>query len=148
MITVLQRTSEAHVVVGKKIISKIKKGLVLLVGVYKGDDSLDVDKTVDKIINLRIFSDQDDKINLSIQDVDGEVMVISQFTLCGDIKKGRRPSFINAESPKKGLELYQYMVDRFRENGINTVTGEFGAMMDVSLINEGPSTFVINSKEL
>ena len=148
MIIVLQRTSEAHVAVNKKVISEIKKGLVLLVGVYKGDDFLDVDKAVDKIINLRIFSDQDGKMNLSIQDIGGAIMVISQFTLCGDIKKGRRPSFINAETPEKGLELYQYMINRFRENGINTVTGEFGAMMDVSLVNEGPSTFVINSKEL
>ena len=148
MIIVLQRTSEAHVAVNKKVISEIKKGLVLLVGVCKGDDFLDADKAVDKIINLRIFSDQDDKMNLSIQDIGGAIMVISQFTLCGDIKKGRSPSFINAETPEKGLELYEYMVNRFGENGINTVTGEFGAMMDVSLVNEGPSTFVINSKEL
>ena len=148
MIIVLQRTSEAHVAVDKKVISEIKKGLVLLVGVYRGDDSLDADKAVDKIINLRIFSDQDDKMNLSIKDIEGSIMVISQFTLCGDIKKGRRPSFINAETPGRGFELYQYMVNRFRDEGINTVTGEFGAIMAVSLINEGPSTFVINSKEL
>ena len=148
MIIVLQRTSEAHVAVDKRVISEIKKGLVLLVGVCGGDDFLDADKTVDKIINLRIFSDQNDKMNLSIQDVGGAIMVVSQFTLCGDIKKGRRPSFIKAETPENGLELYQYMVNRFRENGINTVTGEFGARMDVSLVNDGPSTFVINSKEL
>ena len=148
MIIVLQRSSEAYVVVDKKVISQIKKGLVLLVGVYKGDDFLDVDKAVDKIINLRIFSDQDDKMNLSIKDIKGSIMVISQFTLCGDIKKGRRPSFINAETPERGLELYQYMVNRFREYGVKTVTGEFGARMDVSLVNDGPSTFVINSKEL
>ena len=148
MIIVVQRSSEANVSVDKKVISKIKMGLVLLVGVYKGDDFLDVDKAVDKIINLRIFSDQDGKMNLSIKDIGGSIMVISQFTLCGDIKKGRRPSFINAETPERGLEVYQYMVEKFRENGINTVTGKFGAMMDVSLVNEGPSTFVINSKEL
>ena len=148
MIIVLQRSSEAHVAIDKKVISQIKMGLVLLVGVYKGDDFLDVDKAVDKIINLRIFSDQDDKMNLSIKDIEGSIMVISQFTLCGDIKKGRRPSFINAETPERGLELYQYMVNRFREYGVKTVTGEFGARMDVSLINEGPSTFVIDSKEL
>ena len=148
MIIVLQRTSEASVAIDKKVISQIKIGLVLLVGIYKGDDYIDVDKAVDKIINLRIFSDKDNKMNLSIKDLGGSIMVISQFTLCGDIKKGRRPSFINAETPELGLELYQYMVNRFRENGINTVTGKFGAMMDVSLVNEGPSTFVINSKEL
>ena len=148
MIIVLQRTSEASVAIDKKVISQIKIGLVLLVGIYKGDDYIDVDKAVDKIINLRIFSDKDNKMNLSIKDLGGSIMVISQFTLCGDIKKGRRPSFINAETPEKGLELYEYMVNRFGENGINTVTGEFGAMMDVSLVNEGPSTFVINSKEL
>ena len=87
-------------------------------------------------------------MNLSILDTKGSLMVVSQFTLCGDIRKGRRPSFINAENPDRGLEFYKYMVNKFRDKGIETVTGEFGAMMDIDLINQGPATFIIDSKEL
>ena len=148
MIIVAQRCSKAQVLINNKTISQIDSGLMLLVGINKGDELLDADKAVDKIVNLRIFNDEKNKMNLSVLDTRGSIMVVSQFTLCGDIKKGRRPSFINAESPDKGLLIYEYMVNRLRNKGINTVTGEFGAMMDIELVNEGPVTFVIDSKEL
>ena len=148
MIIVVQRCSEAKVTVNNKIISQIKSGLMLLVGINKGDGFSDADKVVDKIINLRIFNDEKNKMNLSILDINGSVMVVSQFTLCGDTRKGRRPSFINAVNPDRGLEIYDHVVTRFRDKGLNTVTGEFGAMMDIELVNEGPATFIINSKEL
>ena len=148
MIIVAQRCSKAQVLINNITISQIDSGLMLLVGINKGDELLDADKAVDKIVNLRIFNDEKNKMNLSVLDTRGSIMVVSQFTLCGDIKKGRRPSFINAESPDKGLLIYEYMVNRLRDKGINTVTGEFGAMMDIELVNEGPVTFVIDSKEL
>ena len=148
MIIVAQRCSKAQVLINNKTISQIDSGLMLLVGINKGDELLDANKAVDKIVNLRIFNDEKNKMNLSVLDTRGSIMVVSQFTLCGDIKKGRRPSFINAESPDKGLLIYEYMVNRLRDKGINTVTGEFGAMMDIELVNEGPVTFVIDSKEL
>jgi len=148
MIIVAQRCSKAQVLINNKTISQIDSGLMLLVGINKGDELLDADKAVDKIVNLRIFNNEKNKMNLSVLDTRGSIMVVSQFTLCGDIKKGRRPSFINAESPDKGLLIYEYMVNRLRDKGINTVTGEFGAMMDIELVNEGPVTFVIDSKEL
>ena len=148
MIIVVQRCSEAKVTVNNKIISQIKSWLMFLVGINKGDEFSDADKVVDKIINLRIFNDEKNKMNLSALDINGSVMVVSQFTLCGDIRKGRRPSFINAENPDRGLEIYDHVVTRFRDKGLNTVTGEFGAMMDIELVNEGPATFIINSKEL
>ena len=148
MIIVVQRCSEAKVTVNNKIISQIKSGLMLLVGINKGDEFSDADKVVDKIINLRIFNDEKNKMNLSVLDINGSVMVVSQFTLCGDTRKGRRPSFINAENPDRGLEIYDHVVTRFRDKGLNIVTGEFGAMMDIELVNEGPATFIINSKEL
>ena len=148
MIIVVQRCSKAKVTVNSEIISQIKSGLMLLVVIKKGDEFLDADKVVDKIINLRIFNDEKDKMNLSVLDLKGSVMVVSLFTLCGNTRKGRRPSFINAENPDKGLEIYDHMFNRLRDKGLNTVTGEFGAMMDIELINEGPATFIINSKEL
>jgi len=148
MIVVVQRCSKAQVLINNETISQIDSGLMLLVGLNKGDEFLDVDKAVEKIINLRIFNDKKNKMNLSVLETKGSIMVVSQFTLCGDIRKGRRPSFINAENPDKGLLLYKYMVNRLHDKGINTVTGEFGAKMDIELVNEGPVTFVIDSKEL
>ena len=148
MIIVVQRCSEAKVTVNNKIISQIKSGLMLLVGINKGDGFSDADKVVDKIINLRIFNDEKNKMNLSVLNINGSVMGVSQFTLCGDTRKGRRPSFINAENPDRGLEIYDHMVNRLKDKGLNTVTGEFGAMMDIELVNEGPATFIINSKDL
>ena len=148
MIVVAQRCSEAKVLVHKKVIAKIKSGVMLLVGVRKGDEYFEVDKVINKVINLRIFNDENGKMNLSILDTKGSLMVVSQFTLCGDIRKGRRPSFINAENPDRGIEIYEYMVSQFRDKGIDTVTGKFGEMMDIDFINQGPATFIIDSKEL
>ena len=148
MITIAQRCSSAKVSVNKTIVSEIKSGLLLLVGVQIGDKQVDIKKTVDKISNLRIFDDEKGKMNLSILDIKGSLLVVSQFTLCGDIKKGRRPSFMNAESPKLSLKIYENLMTDFRQLGINTLGGVFGEMMKVELVNEGPATFIINSKEL
>ena len=148
MITVAQRCSGAKVSVNKTIVSEIKSGLLLLVGVQIRDKQIDIKKTVDKISNLRIFDDEKGKMNLSILDTKGSLLVVSQFTLCGDIKKGRRPSFVNAESPSLSLKIYENLMADFRQLGIKTLGGIFGEMMNVELVNEGPSTFIINSKEL
>ena len=148
MITIAQRCSSAKVSVNKTIVSEIKSGLLLLVGVQIGDKQIDIKKTVDKIFNLRIFDDEKGKMNLSILDTKGSLLVVSQFTLCGDIKKGRRPSFVNAESPGLSLKIYENLMEDFRQLGIKTLGGIFGEMMNVELVNEGPATFIINSKEL
>ena len=144
MITIAQRCSSAKVSVNKTIVSEIKSGLLLLVGVQIRDKQIDIKKTVDKISNLRIFDDEKGKMNLSILDTKGSLLVVSQFTLCGDIKKGRRPSFVNAESPSLSLKIYENLMEDFRQLGIKTLGGVFGEMMDVELVNEGPSNFIIN----
>ena len=148
MITIAQRCSSAKVSVNKTIVSEIKSGLLLLVGVQIGDKQIDIKKIVDKISNLRIFDDEKGKMNLSILDTKGSLLVVSQFTLCGDIKKGRRPSFVNGESPSLSLKIYENLMEDFRQLGIKTLGGVFGEMMKVELVNEGPATFIINSKEL
>ena len=148
MIVVAQRCSSASVSVDGAVISKIDLGLLLLVGIEKGDGQLDIQKVVNKISNLRIFEDENNKMNLSIMDVNGSLLVVSQFTLCGSVKKGRRPSFVNAETPGLSLLLYENLITSFKEVGIHTFGGSFGKMMNVELINEGPATFIINSKEL
>ncbi len=148
MIAVIQRVSYSSVKVDDKIVGEINKGLNILLGVKKGDTSEDVKKLVNKIVNLRIFQDKNDKMNLSLLDVQGEALIISQFTLAGNIKKGRRPSFDSSETPDVANELYEEFVEEFKKVGINTQTGEFGAYMDVSIQNDGPVTFIIDSKEL
>ena len=148
MIVVAQRCSSASVSVDEAVVSKIDQGLLLLVGIEKGDGQLDIQKVVNKISNLRIFEDENNKMNLSIMDVNGSLLVVSQFTLCGSVKKGRRPSFVNAEIPELSFILYENLITNFKEVGIHTFGGSFGKMMNVELINEGPATFIINSKEL
>ena len=148
MIVVAQRCSSASVSVNRKVVSEIDLGLLLLVGIEKGDGQSDIQKIVNKISNLRIFEDENNKMNLSIMDVNGSLLVVSQFTLCGSVKKGRRPSFVNAETPGLSLLLYENLITSFKEVGIHTFGGSFGKMMNVELINEGPATFIINSKEL
>ena len=128
-------------------IGSIENGLVILLGVQKDDAEADADYLAEKIANIRIFNDENEKMNLSIQDVKGSALVISQFTLCGDTKKGRRPSFINAAAPEEGKRLYEYFMERLQDEGIPVESGEFGAMMDVNLVNSGPVTFVLDSKE-
>ena len=148
MIVVAQRCSSASVSIDGAVVSKIDQGLLLLVGIEKGDDQLDIQKVVNKISNLRIFEDENNKMNLSVMDVNGSLIVVSQFTLCGSVKKGRRPSFVNAETQGLSLLLYENLITSFKEVGIHTFGGSFGKMMNVELINEGPATFIINSKEL
>ena len=148
MIVVAQRCSSASVSVDEAVVSKIDQGLLLLVGIEKGDGQLDIQKVVNKISNLRIFEDENNKMNLSIMDVNGSLLVVSQFTLCGSVKKGRRPSFVNAEIPELSFILYENLITSFKEVGIHTLGGSFGKMMNVELINEGPATFIINSKEI
>ena len=148
MIVVAQRCSSASVSIDGEVVSKIDLGLLLLVGIEKGDGQSDIQKVVNKISNLRIFEDENNKMNLSVMDVNGSLLVVSQFTLCGSVKKGRRPSFVNAEIPELGFILYENLITSFKEVGIYTFGGSFGKMMNVELINEGPATFIIDSKEL
>ena len=146
MITVIQRCSRGKVTVTEKVVGEINHGLVILLGVQKDDTEADADFLVNKISGLRIFNDDNDKMNLSIKDVDGSALVISQFTLCGDTKKGRRPSFINAAAPEEGNRLYEYFMAGLEKEGVPVQSGEFGALMDVELLNDGPVTFVLDSK--
>jgi len=147
LIAVIQRAKSGSVSVDEKIISQIKLGFVILLGVTDEDDETDADYLAGKISHLRVFDDKDKKMNLSIQDVKGSALVISQFTLCGDTHKGRRPSFIHAASPEKGNTLYEYFIAQIENNSVPVESGEFGAMMNVNLINEGPVTFVLDSKQ-
>ena len=148
MIVVAQRCSSASVSVDEAVVSEIDLGLLLFVGIEKGDGQLDIQKVVNKISNLRIFEDENNKMNLSVMDVNGSLLVVSQFTLCGSVKKGRRPSFVKAETPELSFILYENLITSFKEVGIHTLGGSFGKMMNVELINKGPATFIINSKEI
>ena len=148
MIVVAQRCSSASVSVDGAVVSKIDLGLLLLVGIEKADGESDIQKVVNKISNLRIFEDENNKMNLPIMDVNGSLLVVSQFTLCGSVKKGRRPSFVNAETPGLSLLLYENLITSFKEVGIHTFGGSFGKMMNVERINKEPATFIRNSKEI
>lgn len=147
MITVIQRVSKAHVTVNKETIGKIQKGLLVLVGVCDDDTKKDIDYSVKKVSNLRIFADNKYNMNLSVKDIGGEVLVVSQFTLCGDTKKGRRPSFILAAHPEKGEKYYMQFIEGIKNEGLKVESGQFGTMMDVQLNNSGPVTLVIDSKQ-
>ena len=147
MIAVIQRCSRANVKIGQNIVGQIGNGLVILLGVKKEDNEEDADFLVKKVSGLRIYNDSNKKMNLSIKDVDGSALVISQFTLCGDTKKGRRPSFIHAAPPQEGQRLYEYFISSLLKTGVPVESGEFGAMMDVELVNEGPATFILNSNQ-
>jgi D-aminoacyl-tRNA deacylase len=146
MRAVVQRVKESSVTVDGDCIGNIGKGLMVLLGVAEGDTRREADFLVDKILNLRIFEDEDGKMNLSLKNTGGALLVVSQFTLLGDCRKGRRPSFVQAASPEKAEELYEYFVEKAKENGIYVETGRFRAMMDVSLINDGPVTLIVESK--
>ncbi|MCK9244686.1 MAG: D-aminoacyl-tRNA deacylase [Candidatus Marinimicrobia bacterium] len=146
MIAVIQRVKEAHVSVEGQIVGRVAQGLVILLGVFKNDSEQDTAFLADKIAGLRIFGDAQQKMNLSIKDVDGAALVISQFTLCGDWRKGRRPGFSAAADPQTGRRLYEKFVADLQTAGIPSEQGIFGAMMDVSLINDGPVTFVLDSQ--
>lgn len=148
MRAVVQRVSRASVKVDNNIISQITKGMLILLGVKKGDTKKEAELLAKKIINLRIFSDKEDKMNLSLLDISGEVIVVSQFTLYGNCKKGRRPSFIQAALPETADSLYRYFFECLNNYNIQVKTGQFQAMMQVELINDGPVTFILDSDEL
>lgn len=147
MRAVVQRVSKSSVTVEDKTVGKIQKGLMVLLGVEEGDTSKDVDYMVDKIVNLRIFEDEDEKMNLSLKDVEGELLAISQFTLLGDCRKGRRPSFTGAAKPDAANELYEEFVSKCRGNEVNVETGVFQAHMIVDIVNDGPVTMLLDSKK-
>ena len=148
MIAVIQRVLDAKVQINNSEERSITNGLVILLGVHKDDVEKDVTYLADKIIGLRIFNDQNNKMNHSLLDINGSVLIISQFTLCGDIRKGRRPNFLSAANPSKGRSMYNNFIQRFKQKDLNVVNGEFGAHMDVSLVNNGPVTFVIYTNEI
>ncbi|MBL3641106.1 D-aminoacyl-tRNA deacylase [Peribacillus frigoritolerans] len=147
MRVVLQRSKAAKVVVADQIIGQIDSGLVLLVGVTHGDTIEDAAYLAEKIVNLRIFEDENEKMNHSLLDVGGSILSVSQFTLYGDCRKGRRPNFMDAARPEEANELYEAFNEELRKKGVHTETGQFGAMMDVQLTNDGPVTLILESKK-
>jgi D-aminoacyl-tRNA deacylase len=147
MRVVVQRSKEAKVTVDGEITGQISKGFVLLVGVTHDDTFADAEFVADKVAHLRVFEDENGKMNLSLMDVGGEILSVSQFTLYGDCRKGRRPNFMEAARPEHAIEIYEKFNTFLREKGITVQTGVFGAMMDVSLINDGPVTLIIESKK-
>jgi len=146
MRAVVQRVKESSVKVDNETIGRIGQGLLVLLGVAKGDTPSDADYLANKIVNLRIFEDDDAKMNRSLMSISGKMLVVSQFTLLGDCRKGRRPSFVAAAGPQKALELYENFVQQVRRLGISVETGRFQAMMEVALINDGPVTLVLESR--
>ncbi|MCA1688397.1 MAG: D-tyrosyl-tRNA(Tyr) deacylase [Actinobacteria bacterium] len=141
---VLQRVRDASVTVGEERISEIGPGLLLLVGVAQGDGEQEADWLAEKVAGLRIFNDEQGKMNLSVRNVGGEILAVSQFTLLADTRKGKRPSFVHAAPPEEAEQLFDYFCERLREAGVGPVkTGSFGAMMDVALVNDGPVTIVL-----
>lgn len=148
MRAVLQRVTEAHVDVAGELVGEIGVGLLVLLGVARDDTTTDSAYLCEKIINLRIFDDGEGKMNLSLLDIGAEMLVVSQFTLFGDTRRGRRPSYSDAAGPEKANELYKYFVDHVRSVAVKVETGVFQAMMKVSLINDGPVTILLDSRKL
>ena len=147
MKVLIQRVKNASVTIEGELYSEIGKGILALVGIEKGDGEEQVIKSAKKIVNLRIFPDENDKMNRSLIDVQGEMLIVSQFTLCGDCKKGTRPSFDKSASPDIANMLYEKFIAETQNYGIKTAHGKFGAMMDIALINDGPVTFMIEMQE-
>ena len=143
MIGLLQRVKRSSVTIDNKLYSEIGAGILVLFGVEKGDEKEKAEKIADKISKLRIFEDKNGKMNKSVTDISGEILVVSQFTLAGNCSKGTRPSFDNAEEPKRAKEIYEYFIEKLKEKGLTVKHGVFGAMMDVELINDGPVTFIL-----
>ena len=146
MRAVIQRVKQSSVKTNNEIVGRIGQGLLVLLGVAKGDSVADADYLANKITNLRIFEDEDGKMNRSLLETGGELLAVSQFTLLADCRKGRRPSFIAAAEPEKAIELYEKFVDGVRQKGVGVQTGRFQAMMEVALINDGPVTVIIESR--
>lgn len=147
MKVVVQRTKDAKVTVNGEVTGAIDRGLVLLVGLTHSDEEEDLQYAVDKVVNLRIFEDHDGKMNHSLLDIEGSILSISQFTLYGDTRKGRRPNFMSAAKPEQAEELYVRFNQILREKGVRVETGRFGEMMDVSMTNEGPVTLIVETNE-
>jgi D-tyrosyl-tRNA(Tyr) deacylase len=143
MKALIQRVKRASVTIDGELYSKIGAGMLVLLGVEKGDTKENAEKLADKLSKLRIYEDENEKMNLSILDVKGEMLIVSQFTLCGDCKKGTRPSFDKSAHPQIANELYEYFVEQIKSLGIPSQTGKFAAMMDVELVNDGPVTFMV-----
>jgi D-tyrosyl-tRNA(Tyr) deacylase len=146
MRAVVQRVSRASVNVSGEIVGEIGNGLLVLLGVAKQDTPIDAEYLADKITGLRIFEDQDGKMNLSVREIEGSVLLISQFTLFGDVRRGKRPSFDDAARPDTARELYELVAEKIRQAGIRCATGRFQEMMHVELVNEGPVTILIDSR--
>ena len=147
MRVLIQRVTEAAVHVDGACIGRIGKGMLVLVGVRQGDTSAQADFLADKCLGLRIFDDADGKMNLSLADVGGQILAVSQFTLYGDARKGRRPSYVEAAPPETAEPLYEYFVERLRQGGVHVETGRFGADMAVSLVNDGPVTIWVEREK-
>ncbi len=143
MKALIQRVKRASVTINNELYSSISHGILLFLGVEKNDEKENAEKLAQKISALRIFEDENEKMNLSVKDVQGEILVVSQFTLCGDCKKGTRPSFDNAASPEKAVELYEYFIKCLSGFNIPVKSGKFRAMMNIELINDGPVTFLL-----
>jgi D-tyrosyl-tRNA(Tyr) deacylase len=148
MRSVVQRVSHASVTVEGSVTGEIQKGLLVLLGVGNEDDEKDIDYLCEKIINLRIFEDENGKMNLSLLDIKGELLIVSQFTLYGDVRKGRRPNFTESASPDKAKLMYERFVSKCKEYGLKVETGVFAAHMDVQLVNDGPVTILLDSKKV
>lgn len=148
MRAIVQRVSQASVTVENKVISEIDKGLLVLLGIGREDGNADLDYLVSKVLGLRIFEDEDNKMNLSLKEIQGDLLVVSQFTLYGDARKGRRPSFTESAPPEMGELFYEKFLCKCRENGIEPKKGIFGADMKVNLINDGPVTILLDSKKI
>lgn len=149
MRVIVQRVKESRVEIGGETVGRIGQGLMVLLGITDGDGKEHCDFLADKLINLRIFTDEQDKMNLSLQDISGEMLIVSQFTLYGDCKKGRRPSFIGAAKPDVAIPLYEYFIEAVKAKGVKKVaTGEFGADMQVYIQNDGPVTLMLDTDEI
>ena len=145
---VIQRVKNASCTVDNEVIGSIEKGFCVFIGVSNEDTKEIADKMIKKLIGMRIFDDENDKINLSLADVDGSLLLISQFTLYADCKKGNRPSFVNAGKPELANSLYEYIIEKCKEQVPNVQTGSFGADMKIALVNDGPFTIVLDSRDL
>jgi D-tyrosyl-tRNA(Tyr) deacylase len=148
MITVIQRVKKAKVIIDNKIYSEIKNGYLILLGIFEEDTEKEIDKLIEKIINLRIMADENNKMNKSILETKNEIMVVSQFTLCANLKGGRRPDFFPAKEPEEAEKFYNLFIEKFKSHNLSIKSGQFAAYMEVELVNDGPVTFILDSKNL
>ena len=148
MRAVVQRVSSASVSIGGETVGAIGQGFLILLGIKEGDNASLCDYLAEKCAGLRVFTDSNDKMNLSLEDISGKILLISQFTLYGDCRKGRRPSFITAARPERAIPLYERFIANLRDKGITVLTGQFGADMQVSLVNDGPVTLILDTDEM